>query len=113
MSLVSPGSLFRDWLPPLVWMVVVMILSGDRFSAAETGHVLVPLLSWLLPWASPATLEALHGVTRKLAHLVEYAVLAALWLRALRAGAGWPRVLDATGAVAAVVYRPRRASRST
>jgi VanZ family protein len=90
MALVSPGSIFgRYWLPPLAWMAVVMVLSSGEFSATETGGVLLPIFAWLLPGVAPATLEALHAAVRKLAHLTEYGVLAALWLRALRARTGW------------------------
>lgn len=64
-------------------MGVILSLSGDSWSADETGSVIEPLFRWLLPWATPAQLGALHALIRKLAHPVEYAVLAALWCRAL------------------------------
>src|SRR3989442_15323043 len=67
------------WLPPVLWMGVIMLLSTDTGSAAHTGELLLPLLHWLLPWASPGDLAAIHGLVRKGAHLTEYAILAALW----------------------------------
>jgi len=70
------------WLPPLVWTAVVLSLSSATFSADNTGSVIRPILAWLLPWLSPAALDTVHGLVRKAAHVVEYAVLAALWLRA-------------------------------
>src|SRR2546422_2320665 len=70
------------WLPPVLWMGVIMLLSTDTGSAAHTGELLLPLLHWLLPWASPGDLAAIHGLVRKGAHLTEYAILAALWYRA-------------------------------
>lgn len=80
------------WLPPVVWMAVIMALSSDFGSAGRTGGFLLPLLRWLLPWATPAQLDALHGLARKGGHLTEYAVLAALWYRAFaRGGALAPR----------------------
>jgi VanZ family protein len=100
MTLVPLGSILRYWLPPLAWMAVVMTLSSDEFAATETGSVLLPLFAWLLPGVSPATLDALHGAVRKLAHLTEYGVLAALWLRALRAHPGWSWCGAAATAVA-------------
>jgi VanZ family protein len=80
------------WLPPLVWMAAIMLFSGGNFSAEHTGSIIRPLLEWLLPWAAPEQIRALHGLVRKTAHVVEYAVLAGLWLVALtRARAASPR----------------------
>jgi VanZ family protein len=44
----------------------------------------MPLLHTLVPWLSASALEGLHAAVRKLAHFVEYAILALLWLRAFR-----------------------------
>jgi VanZ family protein len=74
------------WVPPVVWMAVIFLLSSDLGSADHTKGVLIPLLRWLAPWATPAALEALHGLARKAAHVSEYAMLAALWFRAFRRG---------------------------
>lgn len=78
--------------PPVAWMGVIAFLSSDLFAAEQTGTWLLPLLHHLLPAADPALLEGVHAAIRKLAHLVEYGILAALWRRALapspRAGAG-------------------------
>lgn len=76
------------WLPPALWMAVIMWLSSDVGSAEHTEHWLVPILRMLAPWAAPAQLEALHGLARKGGHLSEYAVLGALWFRALVRGRG-------------------------
>jgi VanZ family protein len=75
-------SRLATWLPPIAWTVLVLSLSSGTFSADNTGGVFAPLLGWLLPWVSPATIEVIHGLVRKAAHVTEYAVLAALWLRA-------------------------------
>lgn len=79
------------WLPPLVWMAVILWFSTGSFSAENTGSVLRPLLEWLLPWASPAQIRTLHGVARKAAHMTEYALLVVLWFRALTRGRGVTR----------------------
>ena len=84
-----------SWLPPLAWTAIVLWASTSAFSSDQTGSVLGPLFRWLLPWATPAQIAALHGAARKLAHLIEYAILALLWFRALRRehtappGASW------------------------
>jgi VanZ family protein len=69
--------------PPVGWMAVIALLSGDVLGTSETGSRLLPVLARLLPGTSPVTLHTLHAVFRKLGHLVEYGILAALWLRAL------------------------------
>lgn len=78
--------------PPVAWMGVIAFLSSDLFAAEQTGAWLLPLLQHLLPGADPALLPGVHAAIRKLGHLVEYGILAALWRRALapspRAGAG-------------------------
>jgi len=65
-------------------MALIWGLSSDIGSAAQTSRYFVPLLTWLFPWATPAQIELLHGLVRKSGHVVEYAILAALWFRALR-----------------------------
>src|ERR1041384_3387802 len=90
--LYSCGTMRRgSWLPPVLWMAVILFLSADTGSAAHTGRFLVPLFRALFPFASPVQLEVLHGLTRKLGHLTEYAVLAGLWLRAFARHGGAPR----------------------
>jgi len=76
------------WLPPVLWMALITLLSSDMGSAAHTEHWLLPILRALAPWATSAQLEVLHFLARKGAHLSEYAVLAALWFRALARGRG-------------------------
>lgn len=77
-----PGALSR-WLPVVSWAAVISLLSSDPFSGEHSGGILLPLLSAILPGASPDTLHAVHAAARKLAHVVEYAVLGVLVFRAL------------------------------
>jgi VanZ family protein len=67
-------------------MLAIMTASSDVGSAEHTRHWLVPLLHLLAPWATPSQLDAVHVLIRKAGHLIEYAVLAALWYRAFRRG---------------------------
>ena len=72
-----------SWLPPLVWMAVILVFSSDAFSGAQTGGVLAPLLRWLVPSITGAQIEIVHALIRKTAHFTEYGILAGLWLRTL------------------------------
>jgi len=73
------------WLPPLLWTGMIALFSSSALSGESTGAI----LKALLPWTDPGTLEILHGVIRKFGHVGEYALLTALWDRALRAGTDW------------------------
>ena len=70
-------------------MAVIFLGSTDMLSAAHTSRFLVPFLRWLDPQISLAALNAIQFGIRKLAHLTEYAILAALLWRALRGGTRW------------------------
>lgn len=58
--------------------------STDVLSAEHTSRFLVPFLLWLNPHISPATIVSIHFALRKIGHLTEYAILAALLWRGLR-----------------------------
>jgi VanZ family protein len=60
-------------------------LSTDTFSSERTSQAVYPLLRWLLPHASHATLDVVHLLMRKSAHLAEYFVFSLLLLHAVRA----------------------------
>lgn len=77
-------------LLPLGWTAVIGWLSTDRWSAESTAPWLVGGLGALAPWLSPEVVDALHLLVRKGGHVTEYAILAALWARALP---GWRRPL--------------------
>ena len=75
---------FKYWVPVFIWLGVIFAGSTGIFSAEQTSRYLVPFLRWLDPQISPSTIAAIHFALRKLGHITEYAVLAALLWRALR-----------------------------
>ncbi len=86
----TAGSACWRWGPPIVWLAVISVFSTDAFSANQTGHFLIPVLRWLFPGASRATLNLFHVGIRKGMHVVEFGVLAILWYRAVAwGGSGW------------------------
>ena len=71
------------WLAVAACVAVILAFSGDDFSAGSTSRIIGPILRWLFPELSPATLQGVHVLVRKAAHLTEYAVLGLLVFRAL------------------------------
>jgi VanZ family protein len=83
-------------------MALILWLASDSGSAERTGRILVPVLRFLFPTASPLQLDVVHGLVRKLAHVTEYAVLTGLWLQAFVAGGAtaWRTAAWRAGAIA-------------
>src|SRR4051812_44145814 len=81
---ISPRSFVSHWVPAIAWMVLIFAGSTDVLSAEETSRFLVPFLRWLDPHMSFAMIAAIHMSVRKLGHVTEYAVLAALLWRVMR-----------------------------
>ena len=91
------------WLPPLVWTAVVLRFSSETWSAESTAGFVMPLLGWLMPWATPAQIAFFHGLGRKAAHFTEYAILSALWYRAFVRGRSGSRRTAELGAFAVAI----------
>jgi VanZ family protein len=68
------------WLPALVWAIVIFGLSTSYFSALNTSKIIDPILRFLMPGASAATIAFGHNLVRKCAHFTNYAIL--FWLLA-------------------------------
>jgi len=75
------------WAAVAGWSAFILSLSGESFSAEQTGGWLAEILRRLAPGLEDEIRAALHFAVRKGAHVVEYGILALLTLHALRAGA--------------------------
>jgi VanZ family protein len=82
----TAGDNLRIWLPTILWLTVLFVLSTSIFSAANTSKVIVPILRFLLPDASGATIALLHGLIRKAAHFTNYGILFWILIRGPMAG---------------------------
>ena len=71
------------WLPVVIWLMMIFIGSTDLMSAEHTSRIIGPILRWLHPGISPARIEQVQFVVRKMAHVSEYALLSLLILHAL------------------------------
>lgn len=70
--------------PLVAWTCFVLYASSGNFSAPNTSRIIRPLLLWLFPDISDASLVYVHFLIRKGAHFSEYALLALLAARAFR-----------------------------
>jgi VanZ family protein len=83
-AVLSLRSFVKYWLPVLVWMGIIFSASGDSASFQHSSRIIEPLMRWLFPHLSDASVHTTVVSVRKCAHLAEYAVLALLLWRALR-----------------------------
>ena len=74
----------KRWWPALLWAAAISGFSTQGFSSEHTSHYIIPFLHWLLPSASPETLELLHHAIRKCAHFTEYFIFCLLIYRGVR-----------------------------
>ena len=85
-----PLDRIKYWLPAIVWACLISTLSTDSFSSEHTSAYILPVLRWFFPHAAPETLELMHAVIRKSAHLTEYFILSVLLMRSIRGqNRGW------------------------
>jgi len=77
------GRIIR-YAPLILWVAVIFINSSTVGASNNTSRIIRPLLEWLFPGATSATLDVYHGYVRKLAHFTEYGVLGFLAARSFR-----------------------------
>lgn len=78
----SRRSLVLAWTAVVCWAAVIWVLGGEGFSMSETSRHMLPWLDWLTGDLDWRTRYKILAAIRKLAHLVEYAILAVLTFRA-------------------------------
>jgi VanZ family protein len=66
----------------MAWVALIQLTSGDTFAADNTRTWLTVLLSFFFRDVSAPTVEVIHVIVRKTAHVVEYALLGTLSHRA-------------------------------
>lgn len=77
-----PSSRLARYGPVVLWVGVIFFASTGSMSASNTSRIIRPLLLWLFPGITEASLMQAHFFVRKAAHFTEYAVLALLAARA-------------------------------
>jgi VanZ family protein len=63
-------------------MAFIFFASTGAFAGENTSRIIRPLLLWLFPEISDEKIALVHFITRKVAHFLEYALLASLAARA-------------------------------
>jgi len=82
----------RTWGPVVLWVAFIWTMSSEPFAASHTGSLVAAVLRLIFPDIQVETLQTIHAIVRKAAHVFEYAMLGALSCNALRRqGAGWIR----------------------
>jgi VanZ family protein len=76
----------KRWGPAIVWAIAISAFSTGAFASENTSRIIIPVLHFLFPHASPDTLEFMHHIIRKCAHFTEYFIFSLLILRGIRAG---------------------------
>jgi VanZ family protein len=74
----------KYWLPVALWMAVIFAGSTGAMSPENTSRIIGPILRFIYPQVSDATIGAVQFLVRKSAHATEYAVLGLLLWRARR-----------------------------
>jgi VanZ family protein len=74
----------KFWLPPLLWMSLIFIVSADGASVSRSSRIIEPLVKWIFPAMSPERVGDCVFLARKCAHITEYAFFAILLWRAMR-----------------------------
>ena len=74
----SEPARFGAWIPVVAWGVLIFTLSTSAFTAANTAAIIDPILRWLMPAMTAASVDVCHNLIRKAAHFTEYGIL--FWL---------------------------------
>lgn len=75
--------MINSWILVIAWMSIIFFFSTDLFSGSQTSRIIRPFLKWFAPDISAESIATVQLVFRKIAHLVEYAILSILCCRAL------------------------------
>lgn len=75
-------SRFWRYAPLIAWMILIFVASTGELSARNTSFIVRPLLLWLFPDISEASINLAHFWARKAAHFTEYVIFALLAARA-------------------------------
>jgi len=80
----------KHWIPAICVAILISFFSTHYFSSQQTAHVIIPLLHRLFPFADCRTLNRIHTLIRKLAHVTEFGVFSIAVFHGVRGNrSGW------------------------
>jgi VanZ family protein len=80
----------KHWIPAICIAILISLFSTHYFSGEETARVIIPLLHWFFPAATPRMLRLMHVGIRKLAHVTEFGLFSITVFHGIRGGrSGW------------------------
>ena len=93
------------WIPAICMALLISVFSTHYFSSQQTGRVILPVLRWLFPAATPRMLRLMHTGIRKMAHVTEFGLFSASVFHGIRGGRfGWRFSWALATLVIAVAY---------
>ncbi|MFH1262370.1 MAG: VanZ family protein [Pseudomonadota bacterium] len=78
-----PQKGWKYWIPSLIWMGVIFLLSSDLFAASMTGSIVGKIVEFFFPSLAAPVIEEIHHAARKLAHVTVFALLSWFYLMGL------------------------------
>ncbi len=95
----------RNWIPAILVAILIWVFSTHYFSGEQTARVIIPLLHWLFPAATPRMLHLMHVGIRKMAHVTEFGLFSITIFHGIRGGRfGWRFSWALATLVIAVTY---------
>lgn len=96
---------FLYWVPAILVAALISLFSTHYFSSEQTGRIIIPMLHWLFPAATPRMLYLLHVGIRKMAHVTEFGLFSITVFHGIRGGrSGWRFSWALATLVIAVAY---------
>ena len=74
----NTNQFIKNWLPTILWICCIFIMSTDSFSSKNTYSILVPVIRFFIPNITPAEIDTVHFLVRKGAHITEYCIASLL-----------------------------------
>ena len=97
--------MIKYWIPAILVAILISLFSTHYFSGEETARIIIPLLHWILPGASPRMLRLMHIGIRKMAHVTEFGLFSITVFHGIRGGRyGWRFNWALTTLLIAVAY---------
>jgi len=76
--------IIKNWLPAVLWICCIFLLSTESFSAENTSRIIERLLRFLTPRITAREIDTIHFLVRKAAHVTEYCVASLLLFHSFR-----------------------------